>query len=55
MLFRAIPNALPEDHIFDSSIVDVRKAIVNTFTEVLGGDSLAAEYILLHLLSHVIT
>ena len=54
MLFRAIPEVLPQAHTPNSSVVDLRKSLVSTFTEVLGGDVLAAEYTLLHLLSHVI-
>ena len=54
MLFRAIPEVLPQAHTSDLSVLDLRKSLVSTFTEVLGGDGLAAEYTLLHLLSHVI-
>lgn len=56
-LFKAMPEFLPEryspDVCSNSSFAESRKSLVGRFTEVFGGDSLAAEYLLLHLLSRV--
>ncbi|KAH7443769.1 hypothetical protein KP509_02G050200 [Ceratopteris richardii] len=56
-LFQAMPmNTLGQlypDALSRSSFEELRSSLVARFTEVLGGDGLAAEYLLLHLLSRV--
>lgn len=58
-LFKAMPDNAPECtnvHEFTRSDFGLlRSSLVARFTEVLGGDSLAAEYLLLHFLSRVHT
>ncbi|MCO5600015.1 hypothetical protein L7F22_054123 [Adiantum nelumboides] len=56
-LFRAMPANAPEcinlDSLNRSSFVELRASLVARLTEIFGGDGLAAEYLLLHLLSRI--
>ncbi|KAI5074125.1 hypothetical protein GOP47_0010086 [Adiantum capillus-veneris] len=56
-LFRAMPRNAPEcidlDAFNRSSFAELRTSLVARLTEIFGGDGLAAEYLLLHLLSRV--